>query len=172
MHCPNCGQAIADDSAFCPHCGAPQAGSGDGSQAEAFAAAAQAEPQVEQQAYEQNQTYQQSQGYQQNQTYQQSQGYQQSQAYQQAPVNDTKAIVALCCGVFSLITLFTGWGTLLGVAAAIVGLVMGVKARKENPCTMATVGVILCTCGLVICALVFLACVACVGGVGLLSAMG
>ena len=38
-----------------------------------------------------------------------------------------------------------------------------IKARKENPSTMATVGIVLCALNIALCALVFIGCLACLG---------
>lgn len=74
-----------------------------------------------------------------------------------------KAIASLVCGIVSLVCLFFGYGALLGIILAIVGLVLGINAKKEAPSGMATAGVILSIIGLASCAIIFLACVACVG---------
>ncbi|MDF2543984.1 MAG: putative rane protein [Herbinix sp.] len=78
-----------------------------------------------------------------------------------------KAIASLVLGIVSLVFIFFGYGALLGLAMAIVGLVLGIQAKKENPNNgQAKAGVILCIIGLGLCALSFLACVACVGALG------
>lgn len=74
-----------------------------------------------------------------------------------------KAIASLVLGIVSLVFIFTGNFALLGVAAGIVGLVLGISARKENPSGMATAGIVMSVIGLALCVLSFLACVACVG---------
>ena len=43
---------------------------------------------------------------------------------------------------------------------------MGVMARKKNPCGMATAGLVLSIIGTILCALMFIACAACVGAIG------
>lgn len=73
----------------------------------------------------------------------------------------TKGIASLVLGIVALLCCFTGLGALLGFIAAIVGLVLGAKARHALPpgeSGMATAGwvcsiVALCLCGL---ALLFL----------------
>ena len=44
---------------------------------------------------------------------------------------------------------------------------MGVMAKKKNPTGMATAGLVLSIIGTVLCAIFFIACVACIGAVGM-----
>ena len=53
---------------------------------------------------------------------------------------------------------------------ATASLVLGIQAKKETPSGMATAGIVLSVIGLVLCALGFLACVACIGVFGSLGA--
>lgn len=80
-----------------------------------------------------------------------------------------KAIASLVLGIVSLVCIFLGYGALLGIILAIIGLIIGTQAKKENPSGMATAGVVLSIIGLVACALSFVACVACIGS---LAAIG
>lgn len=80
-----------------------------------------------------------------------------------------KAIASLVLGIVSLVCIFLGYGALLGIVLAIIGLIIGTQAKKENPSGMATAGVVLSIIGLVACALSFVACVACIGS---LAAIG
>ena len=138
MHCQNCGHELVDGVSFCSNCGAPVTPAeepvNEGRQSYQEQAEQQCTPDYEEQQH----------------------------SAQAEPPNDSKAIVSLVCGIIAAITMFTGGGAIIGIIAAIVGLVFGVKARKENPSTMATVGIILCSITLVLCALVFIACVACI----------
>ncbi|MCI8282581.1 MAG: DUF4190 domain-containing protein [Lachnospiraceae bacterium] len=85
--------------------------------------------------------------------------------------SDGKAIASLVLGIISCACVFLGQGALLGIVLGIVGLVLGINARKENPSGMATAGIVLSAIAVTICALGFLACVACVGCLGSLAWM-
>ena len=41
-----------------------------------------------------------------------------------------KAIGSLVLGIISLVFIFTGYGTLMGIVAGVVGLILGINARK------------------------------------------
>ncbi|NLM21055.1 MAG: hypothetical protein GX207_04830 [Peptococcaceae bacterium] len=66
-------------------------------------------------------------------------------------------------GILAVICIFLGYGALLGIVLAIVGIVLGTSAKKEAPSSMATAGVVLSIIALALCVISFLACVACVG---------
>lgn len=75
-----------------------------------------------------------------------------------------KAIASLVLGIVGLVCIFFGYGALLGVICAIVGIILGTAAKKEDPNNgMAKTGVILSIVALALCVITFLACVACVG---------
>lgn len=74
-----------------------------------------------------------------------------------------KAIASLILGIVSLVCIFFGYGALLGIILAVIGLVLGIGAKKTAPSGMATAGIVLSIIGLAACAISFLACVACVG---------
>ncbi|HHU73224.1 MAG TPA: hypothetical protein GXZ28_01165 [Clostridiales bacterium] len=74
-----------------------------------------------------------------------------------------KAIASLVLGIIAFICVFFGYGALLGIILAIIGLVLGISAKKEAPSGMATAGVVLSIISLALCAISFIACVACVG---------
>ena len=80
------------------------------------------------------------------------------------------AIAALVLGILSILSSFTimwlglGW---IGLILGIVGIVMGVMAKKKNPTGMATAGLVLSIIGTVLCAIFFIACVSCIGAVGM-----
>ena len=150
MHCTNCGHELLDGVNFCSNCGAPVPPREESP-----------EPEYVHDSY--GNTYE-------DVTYEEvphehiePRPEPQRTANGPEQPSDTKAIVSLCCGVFAAICMFTGAGSILGLIAAIVGLVFGIKARKENPSTMATVGIILCALNVALCALVFIGCVACLG---------
>jgi hypothetical protein len=75
-----------------------------------------------------------------------------------------KAVASLVLGIISLVFIFFGTFAFIGMIMAIIGLVLGIQAKKENPADgKAKAGVVLSIIGLALCALTFLACVACVG---------
>lgn len=69
-------------------------------------------------------------------------------------------IIAVIIGLFSGGSL--GW---LGAILAIIGVILGALGRKnpENK-GLATAGLVLSIIGLVLCLLLYIACIACVGG--------
>ncbi|NLD16656.1 MAG: DUF4190 domain-containing protein [Tissierellia bacterium] len=84
------------------------------------------------------------------------------------------AIASLVLGIISLvIALFAaaplGW---LGAILGLIGVVLGAKGRKdiENR-GMATAGLVCSIIGLILNLLFFIACAACLGGLGALSNM-
>ena len=76
---------------------------------------------------------------------------------------NNKAIASLVLGIISLVCIFFGYGALLGIILGVIGLVLGINAKKEQPSSLATAGIVLSIIGLSICAFTFIACVACVG---------
>ena len=67
-------------------------------------------------------------------------------------------------GIISLVFIFTGVYGFIGMILAIIGLILGILAKKENPEDgKAKAGVVLCIIGLALCTLSVIACVACVG---------
>lgn len=77
--------------------------------------------------------------------------------------SDGKAIASLVLGIISIVTIFTGTFAIVGIVLSIVGLILGINSRKENPSGMATAGIVLSIISLVLTSLTVLACVACVG---------
>lgn len=75
------------------------------------------------------------------------------------------AIASLVLGIVSLVFNFFAL-QVFGLILGIVGIVLGVIAKKKNPTGMATAGLVLSIIGTVLCALLFIACAACVGAVG------
>jgi uncharacterized membrane protein len=75
-----------------------------------------------------------------------------------------KATASLVLGIISLVFIFFNIYAFIGVIMAVVGLILGIQAKKENPAdSRAKAGVILSIIGLALCALTFLACLACTG---------
>lgn len=89
-----------------------------------------------------------------------------------------KAIASLVCGIVGLACVWFGYLSLLGLAAGIVGIVLGVQVRKcndENK-NMATAGLVLGIIAVVLGAVMFscVICAACVlvSSAGSLAAYG
>lgn len=80
------------------------------------------------------------------------------------------AVAALVLGIVAIVFSFIGL-YLFGLIAGIVGIVLGVLAKKKAPSGMATAGLVCSIIGTVLCALVFIACAACVSSVGGLAAL-
>lgn len=74
------------------------------------------------------------------------------------------AVASLVLGIVSIVfSFFLQW---LGLIIGIVGIILGVMAKKKNPTGMATAGLVLSIIGTVLCALIFIACIACIGAIG------
>lgn len=80
-----------------------------------------------------------------------------------------KATGSLVLGIISSIILIIGFGFpgashFVGVVLSIIGLVLGIQAKKEDPDNgQAKAGVIINIIGLVLNALVFISCALCIG---------
>ena len=82
-------------------------------------------------------------------------------AVQSTPTNG-KAVASLVLGILAACCVFFGYGALLGIVFGIVGLVLGITAKKETPSSgMAMAGIVLSIVAIAICAIIFVACVAC-----------
>lgn len=68
-------------------------------------------------------------------------------------------VLGICSVVFVFIFAFAG------IVMAVVGLVLSIMAGKQSPSGMATAGLVLNIVSLAICAVVILACTACVASV-------
>ncbi len=82
-------------------------------------------------------------------------------------MNDNKhalAIVSLVLGIVSLVLAWFGYFVFLGLAASIVGLVLAVMARKQDPSGIATGGLVTSIIGVCLNGLIAVSCVACAGG--------
>lgn len=79
-----------------------------------------------------------------------------------------KATASLVLGIVSLVCIWLGYFTLVGIACAIVGLIFGIQIRKAaqlegfTPSGIANAGFVLNIIGLALCSLAFIVCVACV----------
>ena len=74
-----------------------------------------------------------------------------------------KAVASLVLGIISLIFVFFGTYSFIGMILAVIGLVLGSNAKKEAPSSMATAGFVLSVISLALCALSFIACAICIG---------
>jgi len=82
---------------------------------------------------------------------------------------NSKAIISLVLGIVSCVTLFFGYGALIGVVLSIVGIILGVQAKKEIEMSgeggkgMATAGIVCSIVSLALCVLSVLCIAICVG---------
>lgn len=82
--------------------------------------------------------------------------------------NNGKAIASLVLGIAALVLAvfagmaFYGW---IGTICGIVGLILGVMAKKESPSGMATAGIVLSIIGLAWGIIATIACYACAAAV-------
>ena len=80
-----------------------------------------------------------------------------------------KATASMVLGIISLVFAWFGYSALIAIVLAIVGLVLGVQAKKElppqEPQGMATAGIVCSIIGLVLSCVVFIACVMCIGSI-------
>ena len=72
------------------------------------------------------------------------------------------ATASLVLGIISIVCVFFGYGALLGIVLGIIGLILGINAKKAAPSGMATAGIVLSIIAIAVCAIGFIACVACV----------
>ena len=81
------------------------------------------------------------------------------------------AVGSLILGIVTILSviigLFAFWPMLIiGLITGIIGIILGVMAKKRCPGGMATAGLVLSIIGLVFCGIFFIACVACAGIIG------
>jgi hypothetical protein len=81
-------------------------------------------------------------------------------AVQSTPSNG-KAVAALVLGILSIVFCWIMWIDLIGIILGIIGLVLGIMAKKEMPSGMATAGIVLGIVGISLGAISFLSCLAC-----------
>lgn len=75
------------------------------------------------------------------------------------------AIAALVLGILAVVFAFGGPWAWVGIIAGIIGIILAVMARKQAKTGQATAGLVLSIIGLVLSAILWLACVMCVSGV-------
>ena len=73
------------------------------------------------------------------------------------------AIASMVLGIVSVVCSFIGGLNLLGLVLGVVGLILGIIAKKKAPSGMATAGIVLSIIGISITLLVLIACAACLG---------
>jgi hypothetical protein len=90
--------------------------------------------------------------------------------------SNPKAIISLVLGIVSVVLIpLIYYGIIefyfigAGVAAGIVGIVLGIKAKKTAPSGMAVAGIVLSIIGLAVCAFFFISCAICVGTIAIAS---
>lgn len=71
-----------------------------------------------------------------------------------------KTIASLALGIAAIVCVFFGFSALLGIALGVVGLVLGIKAKKEEPSGMVTAGIILSIFSIGLCLIGIIALVA------------
>lgn len=81
-----------------------------------------------------------------------------------------KATASMILGIISLVTIWFGYYAIIGIICGIIGLVIGIDAKKglngQDGAGMATAGIVCSAIGLGLSAISFLACVACAGILG------
>jgi len=73
------------------------------------------------------------------------------------------AVASMVLGIVSIVFSFIGGLNFVGLVVGIVGLVLGILAKKKAPSGMATAGIVCSIIGIVLTALVLVACAACLG---------
>ena len=75
-----------------------------------------------------------------------------------------KGTASLVLGIISIVFIFFNIYAFIGLILAIIGLILGIQAKKINPNDgQAKAGVVLCIIGIVLTSITFLACTICVG---------
>lgn len=83
------------------------------------------------------------------------------------PPGNGLAIASLVLGITSLVFMWFGYFALLSIAMAVVGIILGISAKKKNaqvgaPAGMATAGIVCSIIALALSALVLVVCTICV----------
>lgn len=89
----------------------------------------------------------------------------------QNQIGHGKAVASLVLGIIGAIFWFFGYSSILSIILGIIGIVLSSMAKKEgNNEGIRTAGFVLSLIALIGGAIVFLACVACVGGLAAIGA--
>ena len=73
------------------------------------------------------------------------------------------AVASMVLGIVSIVFSFIGGLNFVGLVVGIVGLVLGILAKKKAPSGMATAGIVLSIIGIALTLVVLIACAACFG---------
>lgn len=73
------------------------------------------------------------------------------------------AVASLTLGIVSIVLAWIGYFAFVGLAAAIVGLVLAIKCKKEDPSSIATGGLVTSIIGLCLSGVFLIACASCAG---------
>jgi len=76
--------------------------------------------------------------------------------------------------VLGICTLTISWAYGVGILSAVVGLILGITGKKKArevgaPTGMATAGIVMCAIGIALSLLIFIACIACLGTLGIMD---
>lgn len=82
-----------------------------------------------------------------------------------------KAIAGLVLEIVSIVLIFFGaYGAVFGLICGVIGIILSIKARNENPTGIATAGFVCSIIGTVLCAVSFVACACLLGGLASVGA--
>lgn len=74
-------------------------------------------------------------------------------------------------GIVSIVLIFFGaYGAVFGLICGVIGIILSIKARNENPTGIATAGFVCSIIGTVLCAVSFVACACLLGGLASVGA--
>lgn len=79
------------------------------------------------------------------------------------------AVASLILGIVAIVGGISTVGSGYGLIAGIIGVILGALARKSNPTGMATAGLVCSIIGLVLSAIIFVACASCAGAISSLA---
>lgn len=71
------------------------------------------------------------------------------------------AVASLVLGIIALVLSFTGYGAWIGLVLGIVGIILGVLAKKEQPSGIATTGFVCSLIAVILCGIFAFACTLC-----------
>ena len=81
-----------------------------------------------------------------------------------------KAIAGLVLGIVSIVLIFFGAYGVFGLICGVIGIILSIKARNENPTGIVTAGFVCSIIGTVLCAVGFVACACLLGGLASVGA--